>query len=288
MSIIRSIEQHGGLAATHELSARGHSRYQLASAVARAEIIRVRQGWYASAPATGMEHEAARVGGRLGCVSGAQFHGLWTRATGHLHVAVPAHSARLRTRHSPRVRLTAVSPSSTVVHWVRPNVGSSRFAEPVRECLRQMSLCQSPEWVVAAADSALRQGLISRSEWRADVDGAPQRLGQLLLRVDPRSESIIESVTRFRLQRLGVEPRVQIPVAGVGRVDLLIGRRLVIEVDGFEYHSDPERFEADRRRDARLSARGYRVLRFSYAQVMRHWSEVRASVLAAIVRGDHL
>ncbi len=52
------------------------------------------------------------------------------------------------------------------------------------------------------------------------------------------------------------------------RVDLMIGERLIVEVDGREHHSDPVAFERDRVRDARLSALGYRVLRFSCNQVM--------------------
>jgi very-short-patch-repair endonuclease len=71
-------------------------------------------------------------------------------------------------------------------------------------------------------------------------------------------------------------------------VDFVIGERLVIEVDGAEYHTDPVRFEADRRRDALLSARGYRVLRFSYRLVIDDWPTVETAVLAAVARGDHL
>jgi very-short-patch-repair endonuclease len=81
--------------------------------------------------------------------------------------------------------------------------------------------------------------------------------------------------------------RCQVPLPGAGRVDFLIGTRLVVEVDGYTYHSDPARFESDRRRDARLSALGYRVLRFSYRQVFERWHEVRAAVLAAVARNDH-
>lgn len=151
-----------------------------------------------------------------------------------------------------------------------------------------MVFCQSVEIVVAAADSALRLGRISTAQWAALISELPRRLRRLLAQVDARSESITESLTRFRLQQLGIDTRPQVKIAGVGRVDLLIGSRLVVEVDGWQYHRDPEKFEADRRRDARLSARGYRVLRFSYRQVMGSWSEVKAAILGAIARGDHL
>ncbi len=45
-------------------------------------------------------------------------------------------------------------------------------------------------------------------------------------------------------------------------------QRLVVEVDGFEHHGTRAAFERDRARDARLTATGARVLRFSYLQVL--------------------
>lgn len=87
------------------------------------------------------------------------------------------------------------------------------------------------------------------------------------------------------LGRIGFRQQVDIP--GVGRVDFLLGIRLVVEVDGAEFHTSRPSFEEDRRRDAVLSALGYRVLRFSYVQVERNWDQVAASILAALARGDH-
>ena len=60
------------------------------------------------------------------------------------------------------------------------------------------------------------------------------------------------------------------------------------EADGAEFHTKREDFEEDRRRDAELSAAGYRVLRFSYAQIEQRPDEVMAAIWAAIRRGDHL
>lgn len=45
--------------------------------------------------------------------------------------------------------------------------------------------------------------------------------------------------------------------------------RVAVEVDGFEFHSSRKRFEADRNRDARLGALGYRVVRVTWRQLER-------------------
>ena len=288
MTIADDITSLGGVAATHELLKRGWSSRLLSRGVASEQIIRVRQGWYCLPGTPAALLEAFRVGGRVGCVSAAAAHGMWVTHRGHLHVDVARNSVRLRTRFDKDVRLRSSGDGDTIVHWTTPTADDSRFATSPLGCLRDMIRCQTPERVVAAADSAIRKGLVSRAQWMRQIERAPERLRALLEQVDPRSESITESLVRFRLQRLGLEPRVQVKVSGVGRVDILIGSRLVIEIDGWAYHSDPEQFEADRRRDARLSARGYRVLRFSYRQVMSSWAEVKASVLAAVARGDHV
>ncbi|WP_185201318.1 endonuclease domain-containing protein [Glaciihabitans sp. INWT7] len=86
---------------------------------------------------------------------------------------------------------------------------------------------------------------------------------------------------------LGLVVRIQVALAPGIRVDMLIGDRLVVEVDGREYHSDPSAFERDRVRDARLTALGYRVLHFSYSQVMYDWPAVEAAILTAMGRREH-
>lgn len=45
-------------------------------------------------------------------------------------------------------------------------------------------------------------------------------------------------------------------------------QRIVVELDGYEYHRTRTAFERDRQRDARLQAAGWRVLRFSWRQVV--------------------
>lgn len=282
MHLTSEVRSRGGLAATHELLKAGATSHRLTRAVALGELVRVRQGWYALPTTDTLATEAARVGGRLTCVSGARLHQLWVSATDRLHVRVGRHDSRLRARHDKRVRLVDVGDERVRVHWGSKNAPGTRFALLVRECLRDMVWCQSPERVIAAADSALRAGHLTRQQWLRDIDGLPRRLRRLLSEVDPRSESIIESIVRFRLRRLGHAPRPQVKVPGVGRVDLVLGTRLVIELDGWEFHRTRKQFEEDRRRDALLAARGYRVLRFTYRQVTRDWQMVLAAIEACV------
>ena len=109
----------------------------------------------------------------------------------------------------------------------------------------------------------------------------------LLALIDPSSESGGESAIRLRLRRLGVPYRSQVVIPGVGRVDFLIGNRLVIEADGFEFHGDREAFESDRARDRRLVELGYLVIRVTYRQ-LQSWPQIERSLLAIVRSGRHL
>lgn len=287
VGIASDIYDLGGLAPTHALLDRGWSARYLAAAVHRGEIIRVRQGWYSFPDTPAESIRAARVGGRLGCVSGAATHGLLVRADSRLHVSVPPHAARLRTPDDAKRRLSAATADpSIVVHWEDRRTGSRFVAHPL-DCMLQMIVCEPVEFVVAAADSALRSGLISHRSWSRAIATQPPRVRSSLARVDPRSESITESLIRFRLGSRGIEARPQVLITGY-RADLLVGRRLVIEGEGFMFHGSREQFESDRARFAALSTAGYRVLWFSYRQVVDDWPAVWRSIAAALERGDHL
>jgi very-short-patch-repair endonuclease len=68
-------------------------------------------------------------------------------------------------------------------------------------------------------------------------------------------------------------------------VDMLWrAERLIVEIDGFEYHRTREAFERDRLRDARLQAAGYRVMRITWRQISQQPEAVVARVAQALVR----
>ena len=129
------------------------------------------------------------------------------------------------------------------------------------------------EQLVAAA---LDQQLITETELRRVLERHSSRRGAGLLRLVlddaggprlARSEAEEELLRLIRLAKL-VLPRTNARVAG-REVDFLWPQeRLVVEVDGYAWHSSRNRFETDRERDAVLAAAGYTVLRVTWRRIV--------------------
>ena len=159
-----------------------------------------------------------------------------------------------------------------------------------------LDLCRSLPLAhaVAAADSALRRRLLTVRDLRRALCALPAGRGRsavarVLALVDPLCGSVLESLARVLLALAGLRPpRSQLPVYAAG--DLLIGRvdfaweaaRLVVETDGFAFHADRRRYRQDRRRGNALVVSGWRVLRFSWEDVVGQPDYVVACVRAAL------
>jgi len=187
-----------------------------------------------------------------------------------------------------RKRLSSVRRGGVRVDWTDRGATGSRSVVGIVEAVRSIALHEPARVAFAAAESARHLGLLSESELRRLVAALPASRRGVLDRAGRASESGGESLAVFELLTRGIPFRQQVRITPVGRVDIVVGRFLVIEIDGAGYHTDVASFEEDRRRDARLSALGYRVLRFSYRQVLERIDEVVAAIEAAISRGDHL
>jgi very-short-patch-repair endonuclease len=61
-------------------------------------------------------------------------------------------------------------------------------------------------------------------------------------------------------------------------------QRLIIEVDGFHFHSSRPAFERDRVRDAQLGAQGFRVIRITWRQLVDRPEAVIAPIATALLR----
>ena len=60
--------------------------------------------------------------------------------------------------------------------------------------------------------------------------------------------------------------------------------KLVVEIDGYAFHSSPRAFEHDRERDSALGAAGLRIMRFTWRQLTKEPYTVIARVAQALAR----
>ncbi len=153
-----------------------------------------------------------------------------------------------------------------------------RLTAPLRtvlDCCRDLPLREA----VAVADSALRARALSKGElvaWLVALPGGPgrDRVAQVVRLVDPLAGSVLESLCRLLLVESGLTPeQTQYPVRRsgrfVGRVDFAwSSAHLVVEADGFAWHSDRASYRRDRRRLNALTLAGWSVLRVSWEDVM--------------------
>ncbi|WP_147392061.1 endonuclease domain-containing protein [Amnibacterium setariae] len=284
---------------TADLKARGKTDREIRRALRDGALVGVRPGWFARPGADPVLVRAVRVGGAATAHSAARVRGLWIPPdvqgasfrrpapvrTPVLRVAVAktTTTARLRDPDDPS-RALGDRPD-VGLHWSDPAmVRAARPGGivPVLTMLRDVFRVEPPERALAVVDSALHHRFLRPADLPALSALLPAHLAPVVASADGRAESGIETVVRCLLSAAGlrVEPQAEIP--GIGRVDLLVEGRLIVEVDGRQWH-DGDAFEEDRRRDLVAARARYRVLRFTWHQVLFRWAEVEAAVLAALV-----
>ena len=128
------------------------------------------------------------------------------------------------------------------------------------------------------------RGAVSAQELKRAI----RQAGVLGFQLDERREA---DRTRSELEHLFLQlcKRYSLPIPEVNvRIDALLvdflwrERQLIVETDGFKYHSGRAAFEDDRDRDLRLKALGFEVVRLSYRQVVEEQKRV-ADLLTAIL-----
>jgi hypothetical protein len=166
---------------------------------------------------------------------------------------------------------------------MRQGMRLTRLARTVRDLAARLG----PDELVCLLDSALRLG------WKPDdyplSRSRAARVSAALILTDSRSESPLETRARLVLTRAGLPPELlQLNVFDrdcrwIARVDMAwIGRRVVIEVDGLEYHETPEAVLRDRDKQNRLAGAGWTLLRFTWFDIVRQPEYVIARVRAAL------
>jgi very-short-patch-repair endonuclease len=267
-------------------------RAELERAVASGAVRRVHRGCYCL-PGTSAAVVAATVfRAVVTCVSAADLYGLTVLdPPDRVHLSVPRRrgTSRPGLRDQDAVVLHREASSPQPHPHPHPQLQPSmvRVAPPASALARVLQ-CQPGDLAVVTVDSAVNRRLVTVDELRAALPPGAVRARLVLGLVDGRSQSPSETLARLALRRDGlrVEPQVRIP--GVGRVDLLVERCVVVEADGFGYHAGRSQFREDRRRDRELAKQGRIVLRFSFEDIVRDPGRLVADVRAVLARtGRH-
>ncbi|KAA9105654.1 endonuclease domain-containing protein [Microbacterium rhizomatis] len=248
------------------------------AAVRAGAVEPIRRTWLAVGNASADAVAAARAGGRVACVTLAQERGWWMPDS----VDAARHISIL-----PHARPGEIA-EGDVVHWTKPVAPASphSISESIEDALAHIAGCLPPEparvvWESAISTERLSLDALRHVRWRTK---AAARLAE---ESSDLSDSGLESMFLIRLSSWGVPIRQQAPLAG-RRVDFLIGRSLVVQVDGHVFHSTAADRGRDVRHDAELRLRGYTVMRFTYAQIVHDWGGVERMVARAIAAGLHM
>jgi very-short-patch-repair endonuclease len=266
----------------------GLSTAAIRTAVSSGRLERLRNGWFASPGCPPDLARAVRLGGRLTCVSELRRRGLWVITDGRLHVAVSPDASRLRSPDDRHRRWSPEAHPDVCLHWTPElwNTSKESASECLADSIGRMLRCQPLDNAIATIDSALNLKLVSMPELVELLEGMPARYARVRREVDATAQSGTESLARLRLRRRGLTVRTQVVIRGVGIVDLMVGDRLVIEIDSRSHHLGND-YEKDRARDLELFRLGYSVIRVSYRRVMYDWPAVESAILEAARRGEH-
>ena len=124
-------------------------------------------------------------------------------------------------------------------------------------------------------------------------EGAPKgRVGGLIQKVSiERSRQLRKTMTPeevrlwIQLRHLrtdGFHFRRQTPLLGYYPDFVCLRHKLIVELDGSHHGDDPDQATHDERRDQRLSAVGFRVIRFQNGEVWENLDGLLATIMGAL------
>lgn len=295
-----------GLVTRRQLKDAGVSNARLVRALGRGELVRVARAVYAREALPTLPEQLVRDGkptAELLLHTRAALLSLGDRAWVHGPSAALVQGWSLITE--PRrvtcgvdhARSDASVPGGRVVRSRRPagwRASSGTLAalqvtsavDTAIACLLELPEVEG----VAAVDSALRRGAVTIGDLEtaaarlAGVRDA-ERVHRLLPLLDPEAGSVLESALRYHLLTHGIDGfATQQVIRSRGRYLLRTdfcfeAAGLVVETDGARWHQDAV---GDRTKDNALAAAGWRVLRYTWAEVMQELPRVLAEIREAL------
>lgn len=187
--------------------------------------------------------------------------------------------------------------------WLPPHHRTMREDIPVTTAARtifDLAGTVHPKRAERAMENALSQGLVTQRSLQQVFDDLARRgrRGTVLMRelLEARGEGYVASNSELEALGRRVISQAGLPSPGVernlgdaqewmGRVDLVyLESKLVIELDSRRHHTALLDRRADRTRDNKLMADGWRVLRFTWDDLVERPQEVATQIRRALRR----
>jgi len=303
-----------GLATRAQLLAEGITRRQINVALARGRWVRTASGIYALAnwppqPTRRLLAACLVTGGVASFASAAWLWELLKHEPADLAVSVqhgqtPANPSQ----RSRRPFLGSPDLSTLIIHHSRdlsPQCTSNWRSVPTTNPLRtlvDLAAIADPESLDEAIDVALAKRLVTVEGLVAEAARLrrPRRQGpvELIDRLRKRglaavpSPSVLESRTLRLLASANVKvEKCEVVVdGGRYRLDIQVGPRVFVEVDGFAYHWGPEQKRYDDKRRNELRLLGYEILVYDWKAVVdeprRVVKEIKTAVREQVPAGQ--
>jgi very-short-patch-repair endonuclease len=283
-------ERQYGVVSTRQLLAAGIGTGAIATRVRRMGLHRLHRGVYAVGH-TALLPRAREMAAVLACGddavishrSAAVMWRLVAEADGPVDVTVARSSRsrpglrihRSRTLERKDVRLLegipVTAPTRTLLDLAETSP-ERELERAIEEALVQR-LTTEPALVAAVGEAKGRHGA-------ATLKRLLNRAAGPTLTRSEAEERVLALVRQAELDHPELNVRVHGHV-----VDFLWRRqRLILEIDGFRFHSSRSAFERDRRRDAELGAAGYRVMRVTWRQIVDEPFAVIARLAQALAQ----
>jgi very-short-patch-repair endonuclease len=268
--IAEYVAKKGGTAFVKDLGRAGIGPDALKLAISSGAVTSLRRGLVGTAKADANLRIAMTAGGLITCVSAARELGLWTiKDPRQLH---------LWTDHGKQ-------PETVIKHRGRLVEAGRWGYVGIEDCVLHAIRCRPRLEALVIAESAVRLGRVSKEELLDRLPGTRNSLRrQLAQGIGDDADSPLEIIARDLLRSVGLRVETQVRIPGVGRVDMVVEGRIIVELDGFDFHWDRATFLKDRRRNNAGMLSGLPTLRYVYEDLVFTPDRVVAEVLTMLRR----
>ncbi|EMY36155.1 hypothetical protein D477_000600 [Arthrobacter crystallopoietes BAB-32] len=256
--------------------AAGYSKASLHRSIAEGRVIRVRSGLLTLPDSDPLVRHAVSNNGLVSCASAVKELGLWgLKDPQQPHLWVP-HGRPVAGFRQKDSTVETVRHRGRLVGNKRPGAYA-----PVLDVVLHALRCRPPLEALVIAESAVIKRKLRRQDLLNHLPGPRNGPFRALLgKIDPTSESPLETIARELFHNVGLRAEPQVHIEGVGRVDLLVERRVIVELDGFDFHWSRSMFRKDRRRNNAAMLSGLQTLRYLYEDLVFEPDTVVAQVLS--------